>query len=57
MTGDLYVDIVEKITAIFGASGNTVSSFVDGRVICKSYIEGSPIFKLLFCENLCVGEN
>lgn len=57
MTGDLYVDVVEKVTAIFGASGNIVNSYIDGTVVCKSYVEGSPIFKLLFCETLSVGDN
>jgi len=56
MDNQIFVDVIEKVTAIFGSSDNIVSSFVDGTVVCKSYVPGNPIFKLLFCENLSIGE-
>lgn len=53
----IFVDLIEKMTCTFGSSGNVVNSFIDGTVVSKSYVEGSPVFKLLFCNNVYVGES
>jgi AP-4 complex subunit mu-1 len=49
---EIFVDIVEKLTAIFDASGQVRTSFIVGSVQVKSYLHGNPMIRLGLNENL-----
>ena len=49
------MDVVENIVATFNSSGNVINSYINGSVLCKSYIAGNPSFKMRFCDNIVVG--
>lgn len=53
---EIFVDIVEKLTAIFDASGHLRSSSVVGSIQCKSYLGGNPPIRLGLSENLILGQ-
>lgn len=56
-TNDIYVDVIENIVATFNSSGNIINSYINGQVLCKSYIAGNPSFKMRFCDNIVVGQD
>lgn len=49
---EIFVDIVERLTAIFDASGRLRTSSIVGSVQVKSYLHGSPKIRLGLPENL-----
>jgi len=49
---EIFVDIVEKLTAIFDASGRLRTSSIVGSVQVKSYLHGSPKIRLGLPESL-----
>ncbi|KAL4857960.1 AP-4 complex subunit mu [Chlorella vulgaris] len=52
---EIFVDIVEKLTAIFDASGHQKSSSIVGAIQIKSYLSGNPPIRLGLSENLILG--
>ncbi|KAI7838129.1 hypothetical protein COHA_008060 [Chlorella ohadii] len=52
---EIFVDIVEKLTAIFDANGHQKSSSIVGAIQIKSYLSGSPPIRLGLSENLILG--
>ncbi len=49
---EIFVDIAEKLTAIFDVSGRLRTSFIVGSVQVKSYLHGNPMIRLGLSENL-----
>eukprot|EP01013_Petalomonas_cantuscygni_P039281 TRINITY_DN70663_c0_g1_i1.p1 TRINITY_DN70663_c0_g1~~TRINITY_DN70663_c0_g1_i1.p1 ORF type:complete len:456 (+),score=119.77 TRINITY_DN70663_c0_g1_i1:136-1503(+) len=52
---EIFVDILEKINAAFDGTGRLITSEVDGSLIMKSFLAGSPDLKLGLNEDLTVG--
>ncbi|ORC84469.1 AP-4 complex subunit mu [Trypanosoma theileri] len=52
---EIYVDIVERLNVVFNSSGNVVVSDVEGSIVMKSFLVGSPILYLTLNEDLVVG--
>lgn len=51
---EIFVDVVERITCTFNASGYIVSSQVDGSVQMKSYLSGNPPVKIKLNDDLVI---
>jgi AP-4 complex subunit mu-1 len=52
---EIYIDIIERLNVVFNASGGVVASEVDGSIIMKSFLAGSPDLYLSLNEDLVVG--
>lgn len=53
---ELYVDVLERIVATFDCIGNATVSEVDGAILIKSFLSGSPIMYLGLDDNISIGE-
>lgn len=53
---EIFVDVVERITCTFNASGYIVSSQIDGAVQIKSYLSGNPPLKIKLNDDLAIGK-
>lgn len=51
---EIFVDVVERVTCTFNASGYIVSSQVDGSVQMKSYLSGNPPVKIKLNDDLVI---
>lgn len=49
---EIFVDVVEKLTAIFDANGHLRSSSIAGAIQVQSYLSGNPAIRLGLQENL-----
>ena len=54
---EIFVDVYEKITALFNVSGYLVNSSIDGCIQMKSYLQGNPQLKLAFNSDLIVDKS
>ncbi len=50
--GEIFVDIVEKLSITFNASGYVQNSAIDGSIQVKSYLSGRPLVKIALNEDL-----
>ena len=53
---EIFVDVVEKLTAIFDARGHVRSSSIVGAIKVKSYLGGNPPIRLGLPENVVLGQ-
>ena len=53
---EIFVDVVERVSCTFNASGYIVSSQVDGAVQIKSYLSGDPPLKIKLNDDLVIGK-
>jgi AP-4 complex subunit mu-1 len=53
---EIFVDVVEKLTAIFDTGGHLRSSSIVGAIKVKSYLGGNPPIRLGLPENLILGQ-
>lgn len=53
---EIFVDIVEKLTAIFDAGGHLRSSSIAGSIQIKSYISGNPRIRLGLSDGIILGK-
>mmetsp|Transcript_16203 Transcript_16203/g.23629 ORF Transcript_16203/g.23629 Transcript_16203/m.23629 type:complete len:441 (-) Transcript_16203:145-1467(-) len=53
---EIYVDIVERLTVLFNASGFVVNSSIDGSILMKSFLSGNPELRLALNEDLVIGK-
>lgn len=53
---EIFVDIFEKISVLFNASGYTINSSIEGCIQMKSYLHGNPDLKLALNEDLVIGK-
>jgi AP-4 complex subunit mu-1 len=54
-SNELFVDIIEKLHATFDAAGKLQSSFIDGSIIMRSFLSGSPEIHLGLNADLAIG--
>ena len=54
---EIFVDIIERLNVAFSPSGSVVTAEVDGSVVLKSFLAGSPDLYLGFNEDLVVGRD
>jgi AP-4 complex subunit mu-1 len=52
---EVYLDVLERLNVTFSPQGNIVQSEVDGCVLMKSFLGGTPDLKLGLNEDLQVG--
>jgi AP-4 complex subunit mu-1 len=52
---EIFVDIVEKLTAVFDAGGRLRSSSIVGSIQVKSYLAGDPAIRVGLNEGLLLG--
>ena len=50
--GEIFVDIVEKLSITFHSSGYVQNSAIDGSIQVKSYLSGWPLVKIALNEDL-----
>ncbi|QDZ19033.1 mu subunit of clathrin adaptor [Chloropicon primus] len=50
--GEIFVDIVEKLSITFNSSGYVQNSAIDGSIQVKSYLSGRPLVKVALNEDL-----
>jgi len=50
--GEIFVDIVEKLSITFNSSGYVQNSAIDGSIQVKSYLSGRPLVKIALNEDL-----
>ena len=53
---EIYVDIIERLTVLFNASGTVVNSSIDGSILMKSFLSGNPELRLALNEDLVIGK-
>jgi len=53
---EIFVDVVEKLTTIFGANGRLRASSIVGAIKVKSYLGGNPPIRLGLPEGLILGQ-
>lgn len=53
---EIYVDIIERLTVLFNASGTIVNSSIDGSILMKSFLSGNPELRLALNEDLVIGK-
>jgi len=51
---EIFVDVVERLAATFAPDGSLVSQQVDGSVVCRCYLAGSPAIRVKFNDGLLV---
>lgn len=54
---EIYVDLLERLNAVFATDGRTVKVDVDGSLIVKSFLAGDPTIYVTLNDNLVVSEN
>eukprot|EP00672_Neobodo_designis_P024546 CAMPEP_0174832628 /NCGR_PEP_ID=MMETSP1114-20130205/3772_1 /TAXON_ID=312471 /ORGANISM="Neobodo designis, Strain CCAP 1951/1" /LENGTH=465 /DNA_ID=CAMNT_0016066489 /DNA_START=62 /DNA_END=1459 /DNA_ORIENTATION=- len=54
---EIYIDVIERLNVVFNASGSVINSEVDGTIIMKSFLAGSPDLYLGLNEDLVVGND
>ncbi|KEG14042.1 AP-4 complex subunit mu [Trypanosoma grayi] len=52
---EIFIDVVERLNVVFNSAGQVVVSDVDGSIIMKSFLAGSPVLYLNLNEDLVVG--
>eukprot|EP01111_Echinosteliopsis_oligospora_P010602 TRINITY_DN3346_c0_g1_i1.p1 TRINITY_DN3346_c0_g1~~TRINITY_DN3346_c0_g1_i1.p1 ORF type:complete len:448 (-),score=100.05 TRINITY_DN3346_c0_g1_i1:50-1393(-) len=54
---ELFVDLVEQLTVVFGPTGNVLRSEIDGAIVIKSYLAGNPEVRLALNEDLVLSSS
>eukprot|EP01009_Symbiontida_sp_KSa7_P000136 NODE_102_length_1455_cov_557.566856_g80_i0.p1 GENE.NODE_102_length_1455_cov_557.566856_g80_i0~~NODE_102_length_1455_cov_557.566856_g80_i0.p1 ORF type:complete len:376 (-),score=60.07 NODE_102_length_1455_cov_557.566856_g80_i0:216-1343(-) len=53
---EIFVDVLEKLNVAFNSTGAVIMSEIDGAIIMKSFLAGSPELRLGLNEDLVVGK-
>ncbi|EPY37454.1 AP-4 complex subunit mu-1 [Angomonas deanei] len=53
---EVYIDVVERLSVVFGPDTNVSRAQVDGSVVIKSFLQGTPTLFITFNNDLCVAE-
>lgn len=53
---EIFVDILERLTVLFNASGSVLNSSIEGCIQMKSYLSGNPPLRLALNDDLVVGK-
>lgn len=54
---EIFVDLIEKVTCLFGKNGNIIASGIDGCIKMKSYLKNSPELKIVFSDDVDICES
>ncbi|EOY14845.1 Clathrin adaptor complexes medium subunit family protein isoform 2 [Theobroma cacao] len=54
---EIFVDVIEKISVTFSASGYILTSEIDGTIQMKSYLTGNPEILLALNDDLNIGRD
>ena len=54
---EIYVDIVENVTCLFGRSGAIISSGIDGCIKMKTYLKNSPELRIVLSDDVIIGKS
>ena len=54
---EIYVDIIEKVTCLFGRNGTIICSGIDGCLKMKSYLKNSPELKVVLSDDVLIGNS
>ena len=54
---EIYVDVIEKLTCLFGKNGTIISSGIDGCIKMKSYLKNSPELKVVLSDDVIIGKS
>eukprot|EP00755_Sulcionema_specki_P010846 Sspe_Gene.7173::Locus_2428_Transcript_1_1_Confidence_1.000_Length_1561::g.7173::m.7173/K12402/AP4M1; AP-4 complex subunit mu-1 len=54
---EIYVDVLERLNVVFNSNGHCVSSEIDGAIIMKSFLAGTPELRLGLNDDLVIGRN
>ncbi|RNF04016.1 putative mu-adaptin 4, putative,adaptor complex AP-4 medium subunit [Trypanosoma rangeli] len=52
---EIFIDILERLNVVFDSAGQVVLSVVDGAIVMKSFLAGTPSLHLHLNEDLVVG--
>lgn len=52
---EIFVDVFEKISVLFNASGYVINSSIEGCIQMKSYLLGNPQLRLALNDDLVIG--
>ena len=53
---EIFVDILERLSVLYNASGYVLNSTIDGCIQMKSYLAGNPPLRLALNDDLVVGK-
>jgi AP-4 complex subunit mu-1 len=53
---EIFVDILERVTCLFSASGILINSEVDGSIVMKSFLINNPELRVTLNEDLVIGK-
>ena len=56
-TNEIFVDVVERVNALFNSSGYILNSGIQGCIKMKSYLQGNPQLRLGFNPDLAFGSS
>ena len=54
---EIFVDILERVTCLFNASGVLLNAEVDGSIVMKSFLVNNPELRVALNEDLVVGKH
>lgn len=49
---EVFIDVIERITALFDTRGSLIRSQVAGQILMKSFLAGSPLVKMGISEHI-----
>ena len=52
---EIYVDVLERLNVVFNSNGGVTSAEIDGAIVMKSFLAGTPELRLGLNEDLSVG--
>lgn len=54
---EIFIDLLERLTCLFGPSGSVLRSEIDGCIQMKSFLQGTPDVSLGLNEDLIIGKH
>eukprot|EP00357_Protocruzia_adherens_P036782 CAMPEP_0115012300 /NCGR_PEP_ID=MMETSP0216-20121206/24638_1 /TAXON_ID=223996 /ORGANISM="Protocruzia adherens, Strain Boccale" /LENGTH=439 /DNA_ID=CAMNT_0002381297 /DNA_START=30 /DNA_END=1349 /DNA_ORIENTATION=+ len=54
---EIFVDIYERLSVLFNASGYIVNANIEGAIQMKSYLSGNPELRLILNDDLVIGRH
>jgi len=52
---EIFVDVVEKVSVVFGADGTVAAQDVDGTIRVRNFLHGDPSIRVALSEDLVIG--
>lgn len=57
LKNEIFVDLIEKISCLFGKNGNLLSSGIDGCIKIKSFLKNKPEIKIVLSDDIIISNN